>query len=171
VCRQDGAAAVEFALVAFPFFGFLFAILQTALVFFAGQTLQAAAADAGRLIMTGQAQNASYSAGQFATAVCARTFGLFDCANRMTVDVKKYSDFGTAAAGESGSVLKNGQIDTTKTGFTMGGPGCIQVVTVYYQWPIVVPMLNLSNMNGNSRLLQATSVFKNEPYSTSGACS
>jgi hypothetical protein len=89
----------------------------------------------------------------------------------MTVDVKTYTSFSNATTGESNSVLTNGQVDTTKTGFTLGGPSCIQVVTVYYQWPVVVPMLNLSNMNGNSRLLQATSVFKNEPYSTSNACS
>ena len=35
--RQEGAAAVEFAFVALPFFALLFAILETALVFFAGQ--------------------------------------------------------------------------------------------------------------------------------------
>ena len=61
VRQQDGAAAVEFALVAAPFLALTFAILETAMVFFAGQTLEAAAADAGRLIMTGQAQNAGYT--------------------------------------------------------------------------------------------------------------
>jgi Flp pilus assembly protein TadG len=56
--HQDGAAAVEFALIAVSFLALLFAILETALVFFAGQTLESAASDAGRLIMTGQAQTA-----------------------------------------------------------------------------------------------------------------
>ncbi len=41
--QQDGAAAVEFALVAAPFSALIFAILETALVFFAGQTLETAA--------------------------------------------------------------------------------------------------------------------------------
>ena len=54
--RQDGAAAVEFAFIAVPFLALLFAILETALVFFAGQSLESAVADTGRLIMTGQAQ-------------------------------------------------------------------------------------------------------------------
>ena len=40
--RQDGAAAVEFAFIAAPFLALLFAILETSLVFFAGQTLEAA---------------------------------------------------------------------------------------------------------------------------------
>ena len=47
VRQQDGAAAVEFALVALPFLALTFAILETALVFFAGQTLEAAVAELG----------------------------------------------------------------------------------------------------------------------------
>jgi hypothetical protein len=58
--------------------------------------------------------------------------------------------------------------------YTLGGPGCIQVVTLYYQWPIYASFLKLVNSNGNigtaNYLLQATSVFKNEPYSNSGGC-
>ena len=59
--REDGAAAVEFAIVVAPFLALLFAILETALVFFAGQTLETAVSDSARLILTGQAQTASFS--------------------------------------------------------------------------------------------------------------
>ena len=59
--HQRGAAAVEFSLIAVPFLALTFAIIETALVFFAGQTLETAVADAGRLIMTGQAQTAGFS--------------------------------------------------------------------------------------------------------------
>jgi len=40
------------------------------------------------------------------------------------------------------------------------------VVTLYYQWPIYVSLLgsNLANLSSGSRLLVATSVFRNEPY-------
>lgn len=168
--RQDGAAAVEFAMVAMPFLLLTFAILETALVFFAGQTLQAAAADSGRLIMTGQAQTAGYSAGDFKTQVCARIYGLFNCASSMTVDVKNYTTFGNAATGVNSTPTTNGSFDSSKAGYTLGGPGCIQVVTLYYQWPVYIPLLGLNYLGNNSRLLQATTVFKNEPYSTSGTC-
>src|ERR1700690_1807777 len=87
VRHQDGAAAVEFALVALPFLALLFAILETALVFFAGQTLEAAAANSARLIMTGQAQSAGYAQADFKTAVCANLAGgLFDCTNGVYVN-------------------------------------------------------------------------------------
>ena len=65
VRQQDGAAAVEFALVAAPFLALIFAILETALVFFAGQALETAVANSSRLIMTGQAQNPEFLANGF----------------------------------------------------------------------------------------------------------
>jgi Flp pilus assembly protein TadG len=169
VRQQDGAAAVEFALVAAPFLALVFALLETAFVFFAGQTLEATAADSARLIMTGQAQTANYTKDDFKTAVCARVYGLFDCANGMTVDVKTYSNF---AAYSYTPPVTGGVFDTTKAAYSPGGPGCIVVVTLYYQWPIYVSMYNtaLSNLNGNKRLLVATSVFRNEPYGPAGSC-
>lgn len=167
--QQDGAAAVEFALIAVPFLALLFAILETALVFFAGQTLEAAVSDASRLIMTGQAQAAGYSQADFKTQVCNRIYGLFDCTGGVYVDVKQYSSFGSV---NNTAPVTNGTFDTTKMSYTPGGPGCIEVVTLYYQWPIYVSLLgnNLSNLNGSKRLLVATAVFRNEPFATSGGC-
>ena len=169
VRQQDGAAAVEFALVAAPFLALTFAILETAFVFFAGQTLEATAADSARLIMTGQAQTSGFSKADFKTAVCARVYGLFDCSNGMDVDVKTYANF---AAVNNTSPITNGQLDTSNMVYTPGGPSCIVVVKLYYQWPIYVSMFsnNLSNLSGNKRLLVATSVFRNEPYGPAGTC-
>jgi Flp pilus assembly protein TadG len=160
--HQDGAAAVEFALVALPFLALLFAILETAIVFFAGQTLEAAVTDAGRLIMTGQAQG--FSQADFKTQVCNRLAGgLFDCTNGVYVNVQTYSSY---AAINTASPISNGQFDTTQMAYSTGAQGSIVVVTLYYEWPIYVSLLgsNLSSLNGGSRLLVATSVFRNEPY-------
>jgi Flp pilus assembly protein TadG len=162
--HQDGAAAVEFALVAVPFLALLFAILETALVFFAGQTLEAAASDSGRLIMTGQAQTAGYTQDDFKTQVCNRLAGgLFNCSSGVYVDVKTYTSF---SAVNTASPIVNGTFDPTKVAYDAGTQGSIVVVTLYYQWPIYVSLLgnNLSNLNGGNRLLVATSVFRNEPY-------
>lgn len=169
VRQQDGAAAVEFAMVAAPFLALVFAIMETAFVFFAGQTLEAAAADSARLIMTGQAQTAGYSQAAFKDQVCARIFGLFDCANGVYVKVKSYSSFSSIS---TASPVVNGNLDTSAMTYTPGGPGCIVVVSLYYQWPIYVTMLgdNLSNLNGGNRLLVATAVFRNEPYGPAGTC-
>jgi len=90
--QQDGTAAIEFGLVAVPFFALIFAILETALVFFVGQMLETAGADSARLIMTGQAQAKGLNKDTFKEPVCdkVKTFGLFDCTTGLTVDVQKY---------------------------------------------------------------------------------
>jgi hypothetical protein len=164
--RDDGSVAVEFGLVVAPFLAVLLAIMETALVFFAGQTLETAAADSARLILTGQAQNAGLTQATFKDAVCGKIYGLFDCAGGVTVDVQKYTTF--AAADLSRPVGEDG---TVKPGvYNPGGPCEIVVVRLIYQYPVYAAFLgyNLSDMSGNKRLLVATSVFRNEPYQ--GAC-
>ena len=161
--RNDGSAAVEFGMVAAPFLALIFAILETALVFFAGQTLETAAADSARLIMTGQAQTKKFDQGEFKSEVCKRIFALFDCAANMKVDVRTYTAFTdidlTKPIGADGKL---------KDDFTYkpGGPGDLVVVRLLYEYPIYVSLLgiNLTDMAGSKRLLVATSAFRNEPY-------
>ncbi len=162
VRQEEGSAAVEFALVATPFLALTFAILETALVFFAGQTLESATSDSARLIMTGQAQLANYDETTFKNAVCARVAGMFDCQNKLHINVKKYTSFSSIS---TASPIKDGKLDTAAMGYEAGDPGDIVVVSLYYEWPIWVSLLGneLANLGGN-RLLVATSVFRNEPY-------
>ena len=160
--QQDGAAAVEFALVAAPFLAMVFAIIETALVFFAGQALETAAADSARLIMTGQAQNAGYDQAKFKEAVCAKIYGLFNCNAGLHVDVKSYPTFASIPTAKP---ITNGNMDTN-TGYAPGEPGNIVVVRLMYQWPVYVSLLglNLSDLSGGKRLLLSTVAFRNEPY-------
>jgi Flp pilus assembly protein TadG len=162
VRERQAAAAVEFALISLPFLALLFAIIETALVFFAGQTLQTAAATAGRLILTGQAQDASLSAAQFKQQVCAQVYGIFDCANSVYVDVESYSSFSSVNLNPP---VSNGQLNTGSMGYNPGGPGDIVIVRLYYQFPVYVSMISLSNLNGGYNLLSGTYVYKNESYS------
>lgn len=162
--KDDGAAAVEFALVAAPFLALVFAIMETAVVFFAGQVLETAAADSGRLIMTGQAQNIG-SAADFKTEVCKKIYGLFDCANKMQVDVRKYDYNSIASADLAKPIDSNGQMKTSLT-YDKTEPGDLVVVRLLYEYPVYVSLLglNLADMAGSKRLIMATSAFRNEPY-------
>ena len=77
--------------------------------------------------------------------------------------MKTYSSFTSVTTTPP---ITSGQLDTSNMTYDMGQPGSIVVVRLYYQWPIYVSMFsnNLANLNGNNRLLVATSVFRNEPY-------
>jgi hypothetical protein len=172
--REDGSAAVEFGLVFAPFLAFLFAIMETALVFFAGQTLETAVADASRFVLTGQAQTSGLTQAQFKEKVCLddngkqrAIFGLFDCMTNLTVDVQKYSAF--SGVDLSRPVDADGKV---KTGTYDPGGACeIVVVRLIYQFPVYLSLFgfDLADMSGNKRLLVATSVFRNEPFQ--GTCS
>jgi Flp pilus assembly protein TadG len=162
--HQDGAAAVEFGLVAAPFLALVFAIMETALVFFAGQALETAGADSARLIMTGQAQLQGFDQAKFKQEVCARIYGLFNCTSGLYIDVKKYDSF--ASIDTSKPIDGSGNLKTGDFGYQPGGPGDIVVVRLMYQWPVYVSLLglNLSDMAAGKRLLVSTLAFRNEPY-------
>ena len=161
---QGGATTVEFAMVAAPFLAMVFAIMETALVFFAGQTLETAGAESARLIMTGQAQTQGFDQAKFKQAVCARIYGLFDCAGGLYVDVKNYSSF--AAVNNAKPLDSSGNLQTASFGYAPGGPCQIVVVRLMYQWPVYVSLLglNLADSAGSKRLLISTTAFRNEPY-------
>jgi Flp pilus assembly protein TadG len=162
--RQGGMAAVEFALVAAPFLGLLFAILETGMVLLAGQTLQTAVSLSARQILIGQAQTNGLSAGQFQNVVCGNASSLFNCAS-IYVNVQTYASFSAADVGMLNPV-SGGNFNAGSMNYNPGGPGDIVVVQLFYQWPIIVPVPRLANLNGGTRLLVATAAFRNEPYKT-----
>ena len=95
VSNESGATAVEFAIVAAPCLALLVGLFQTALVFLADRELDEAVSDAGRYIMTGQAQNSGMSESQFKTVVCQNVYALFNC-NNLMVNVQTYNSFSSA---------------------------------------------------------------------------
>ena len=161
----SGATAIEFALLALPFLGLIYGVVQTALVFFVGQVLETTAEAAGRIILTGQAQTQGMTQSQFASAVCSQVPGLLKC-NNLMIDVETASSF--SGANTSAPTLTfgpQGQV-TNVWQYQPGNPGDIVVLRVMYQWPLVRgPMsFNIANLSNGNRLLVATAVFKNEKY-------
>jgi Flp pilus assembly protein TadG len=166
VSQNRASTTVEFGLLAAPFVALIFAILQTAILFFASQSLETAAATAARLVLTGQAQTQGWTAAQFKSQVCNVITGLFNCASGVYVDVETYSSF--AAVG-LGIPVSNGTFQSSSLGYNPGGPGDIVVVRLYYKYPVYVDLFgfSLSTLSGGFNLLAATAVFKNEPYAAS----
>jgi Flp pilus assembly protein TadG len=163
---RRGSVAVEFALIAPLFFGLLFAILETGIIFFAGQVLVTGTQDSARLMLTHQAQDSGMTELQFKTDLCSRITVLFNCSGNpagLIVDVKLFSP-GTKISLNSPIVSGNltgpftYQLPPTGTSSTV-------VLRVFYQWPLYVTSLgyNIANLNGSKRLLAATAAFHVEP--------
>lgn len=161
---SSGVAAVEFALIAAPFLVLLIAILETALVFFAGRMLDETTEQASRYILTGQAQQSNMTQAAFAKYVCQHTWALFNCNNFM-INIQNYNSF--AAANTATPTLNfnaQGQV-TNQWNYSPGNPGDIVIVQVMYEWPVIGLLgFNIANIGANNRLLVSTAAFKNEPF-------
>ena len=156
-------AAIEFPLVLVPFIAFLYAIMETAMVFFSTQVLETGVQNAARMVLTGQAQGSGYNQTSFKTAVCQKVTGWLDCSGKLYVDVRTFADFSSVSL--TSPVNADGTINNNFV-YQPGGPGDIVVVRLIYPFPIAMRLWNpnLSNMSGNSRIVIATAAFKNEPY-------
>jgi Flp pilus assembly protein TadG len=165
--REDGAAALEFAIVAAPFIALILATIQTALAFFAGQVLESAVLDSSRAILTGSAQNANMTQTGFANAVCAKVQTLFNC-SKLMIDVHTATSFAAANTAMPALTFNGQGAVTNNWSWQPGNPGDVVVMRVLYQWPVFLgPLgLSLSNESNGNLLLMATATFKNEPYQT-----
>jgi Flp pilus assembly protein TadG len=180
---ESGVTAIEFGLLALPFFSILGAILETSLVFLSGQVLESAVQDTSRLIRTGQAQGAAVTAAGFKTMICDRVFGLIrDCDSSLHIEVDVVDAFGdvevtapvnwTCAApapGQTQDEANTACADWTRPeSYTPGNGSSIVMVQVYYKWPVIVPFggLGLANLPDGRRVMGAATVFRNEPFTS-----
>jgi Flp pilus assembly protein TadG len=168
--NTDGYTAVEFGMVAPIFLMLLFGIIAVGLFFFTTFSLENAVDQAARLIRTGQAQEAGMTREQFKQKVCEMAPGYVDCAGKMRVNVVSGPD---PAALARPSCLDGGgalQPEASST-YNTGGSGIYVLVTVCYEWELAskIPFLHLGAMSNGSALIQASSAFKAEPYSSAPA--
>jgi Flp pilus assembly protein TadG len=162
---QRGATAVEFALIAPAFLATLIAIFEVTFFLFAQQTLQTAAVQAGRQIMTGQVQNSNTTQSQFANIVCPMIQAMFTC-SKLMINVQNYSTFSAASTGAPTLIFNSkGQVTNTWV-YSPGSPGDVMVVQLIYQWPIVGGPFGyvLSNLGNGTTEMMGVSAFRVEPY-------
>ena len=162
--RREGAAAIEFAFVATPFFLMIFAVLELGLVFLIDSSLETAVNQASRLVRTGQAETQAATADRFKAALCSRmTVFEGDCNNRVAVDVRimpRFSD------GIPESPIKEGVLNEDELDYDTGEPGDLMLVRVWYSQPLVTPLMSqaVSKMKSGDIVISVATAFRNEPY-------
>lgn len=162
--NRTGASAVEFAIVAPLFLALLFAIIETALMFFASQVLETITQDAARMILTGQAQAANYQQADFKTYVCSQIPAIFSCAN---IVVNVQSSPSVSAISYSNTYDTSCNLVASQVQYSPGGPGDTVLLQVSYKWQLFVTGLgyNIADCPNNQKKLVASAAFQNEPYS------
>jgi Flp pilus assembly protein TadG len=163
-CDRRGSVAVEFSLIAIPFFMLLFGILEAGLIFFGNSMLEKATADAARLVRTGQAQAANMTATQFHDYICTQVSPLLNCNANLQVDVEAFNGFGGVTIPPP--IDSSGNLKTNLNNYVVGGPGDIVLVRTFYTWDIVTPLLRpfFSNLSNGQRLMTSAATFRNEPF-------
>ncbi len=162
--NEEGAAAVEFALVAGPLIFLICGCIELAMVILLSVTLDNATDVASRQIRTGVTTTANSSAVTFAKTICDNMGWLASsCAGSLHVDVTTYNNFGDVPTAD---LIKSGKFDTANFKYTIGGASKIQLVRAYYEWPLITPFLNagLSTLSNKDAVITSKVVFRNEPF-------
>lgn len=162
---QRGVAAVEFALIAVPFFFLIFGLLEICVIFIMSSVLEHGLNEAARGIRTGELQSEEgFNRDAFEEIICAQVFDMFDCVGKVQLDVKTFDSF--SMTGNPSPIDADGELDVTGFAFSPGGANDIVVVRAFYEWELLTPVMSapLANMSNNRHLLQATVVFRNEPF-------
>jgi Flp pilus assembly protein TadG len=168
---RRGTAAVEFAMLALPFFALLCGIIEIGMLFVVSTTLEDATNSAARQIRTGQTQTGATpsSAVNFVAMICGDLSWLGSaCTNNLSIDVRTFSSFSSVAAPQP---VVNGVFTPSALTYNTGGPCDIVVVRAYYQWSLMAPLMDpaLQTLSGGKALVTAAAVFRNEPYLNSTA--
>ena len=159
--EESGATAVEFAIIAFPFFLLIFAIIESSIMFFAGQYFESAVDDTARLLRTGQLGSTATNA-DFRTELCNRLTVMLDC-NEVATDVQVAGTFDLLEDPPEPDPVTG---DLPADSFDRPGPDLILQVSASYKWPIytnfAAPLMH--SEGSNFALLRVTSVMRTEPY-------
>lgn len=159
---DDGATAVEFAIIGIPFFLLVFSIIESAIFFFANQYLETSVDNVARLFRTGQLDNTTTEAA-FKQTLCDEIAVMFDC-NKILTDVQvahTFEDLEDPPLPDA-----NGNFDKNDYGYQPPGPVQVLQITATYQWPVITNFAAPLRTSGSSTTaaIHVIAVSRTEPY-------
>ena len=179
---RDGSAAIEFALLAIPYFMVIFAIIETFVAFAAEELVSNAVDTMSRRMRTGQI---TYNLGRttdvntavaFRTAFCNEVSILIQCSaaeiatpSKLFLDVRTFTNFSDMPT----TIPMNATgLDPSGMQYSPGGSGTRNMVRAYYKWqvitdlvrPYITPYTTTTGARLNEYLIVATAAFQNEQY-------
>lgn len=181
---EEGATAVEFALVAPIFLVFVLGIMDLSGFYFVQGQLQNAVEQASRQIRVGEASiigTGDTEKQNFRDLVCGHihTVLINNCSTDLLVQVQSVDtsdgsggDFGDLGDGRIDDTDMDGDIDWDDTNYDPGEGGHAVVATVYYVYNFLIPQMAV--LTGGAVgdhdfvAISASTAFRNEPWGGSG---
>lgn len=160
-----GSTAVEFSIIAMPFFALIFAILESCISFATQQFIANSADRVSREVRTGRLKAADLTGTKLHELVCSQIALMApDGCPDLVLDMNNYATFAAVPT----AVPFDGSGDINTTGFVVnpGGPSTINHLRIYYRWPIMTDFLRayMSNLPGGKTLLLTSATWRNEPF-------
>ena len=162
--REEGATAVEFALIAMVFFWVFMGIVELGMMMIFNNGLEDGVDRAARLVRTGQADKKNMTAKLLKQAICERVMLKTSCMSDLILDIRSFKDFASIKV----PALKTGPTGslTMSTSYQLGGPKKVVVVRAFYPWKFFTPLIGslMHAIDGKVFILNAAMAFRNEPY-------
>ncbi len=174
--NEDGAAAVEFGLVAVPFITIIFGIVEFAVILFLNSSLEAGVINASRYAVTGSTLPGITREERVVQVLNQHGFGLvnLDTSNVTTLvypnfasigQPEPYTDENTNGSYDDGEAFTdvngNGSWDADMGLAGLGGAGDIVVYNVNYTWGLLTGLFQ--PLIGDITLTSSVAV-RNEPF-------
>jgi Flp pilus assembly protein TadG len=183
--NRDGAAAIEFALLAIPFMMLVFATFET-FIAFTGEQLMANAVDTmARKIRTGeitfgQGKATDVTEVEFRQEFCNEIAILNMCSaseattpSKLYLDVRQFASF--VDMPKEVPIVSSDEysdLDTSEFAFSPGGSDTNNMVRAYYRWQIITDLVRpyITNLHPPGQLIPtdflivSTAAFQNEKY-------
>lgn len=190
VRSDDGAAALEFALVLPPLCIILVGMFEMSILMFTQASMEGALREAARFSMTGSVADPAQRQTQILAIIDKDTFGFVD-KTKATISFLIYPSFGDVGKPEPFTDKNgNGTFEAGVDGFTssqdingngvwdgdqgkagVGAAAQIVQYTVQYDWHVITPfMAPFFGKNGKVHL-KASIVLRNEPWDATATSS
>lgn len=179
---ESGASAIEFSILAIPFFLMVFAIIETFIAFGAEQLLNYGVDKIGRQLRTGEitfntGELTDVTEDEFKLLFCENVSLMIDCkgtfGTRLFLDVRSFDNFDNIPIGvpRVGNA-KGGDLDTSDFDFAPGAASTVNIMRAYFKWQVMTDLIRpyLSNIDTTDGslpqyyLMVATTAFRNEAY-------
>ena len=154
---EDGTTAIEFGLLAMPFFLLMFVIIELGMILFTEYAIQFGVEESSRILRT--AGQGTMTGEEFRDMICDRAAVVINCNQRLGLSVTSASRFADVEHPRIANI-QPGDVSA----FTPGTAGDAVVVIATYDWAFISlfmsPLANLANPN--ARRLHGIAAFRTE---------
>jgi Flp pilus assembly pilin Flp len=159
---RKGSTAIEFALLALPFFVVIFAIAEIAVMYFVDSGLDAAVHKAVRQVRVGVAKSGNWDHQTFKNVVCSELSFSFGCDSNLKVRATVITNM---ASIDKVSPISNGSLNVTES-FDLGDSGSYVLVQAFLPWDPTFKLYPIASgrLANGSYVLGSSELIKNEPF-------